>query len=154
MPTNYVDAEDTILGMLKTAWDASAPALFTPPYTPALVYESQEADLKPHPRDGSKAWARAVVRTADGRSAAIGKAPTGLARFRRFGIAWVQIFVPAKFASGWTQASQLASIAQQAYEGKAGHVTFTRVQLVDLPQDGNWVRKDVKAFYSWDELHT
>jgi hypothetical protein len=153
MPTNYVDAEDTILGTLKTAWDANAPAIFDPTYTPALVYESTEADLKPHPRDGTKAWARAVVRNDDAKKASLGRSPAGLARYRRIGIAWVQVFSPGqvrqRLDSGRTACEHRPTGVRRESRTRGVYTG----PVVDLPLDGNWVRKDVKAFFYWDEIH-
>lgn len=152
--TTFVQAEDAILRTLKDAWDANAQAL-TPSaaYLPVIVYEALEADLKPHPRDGDKAWARAVVRNNDAGLATLANA-NGVRRRRRYGLVWIQVFVQAS-ATGWTLASQLAEVALKAYEGKRaanGSAVFIRCSITDQPQDGNWVRKDVKAMFYWDDV--
>lgn len=153
--TDFVDAEDAILATLKLAWDADAQALTpAPTYLPHLVFEQLEPDLKPHPRDGNEAWARAVVRHTDAGLATLSNAG-GVRRKRRLGLVWVQVYAPAKSKMNYTLVQRLAQVALKAYEGKRaanGSVVFTRVAIVDQPQDGNWYRRDVKAVFYWDEV--
>lgn len=151
----YVDAEDAIIEALKTKWAADAPAFNGGIVAPSLVFEFLEPDLKVHPRDSGKAWARVAVRHADANKASL-RNSEGLARYRRVGFVWVQIFVPATGGKAWTVAAQLAGVAQKAYEGKrtaGGLVVFTKAQILDVARDGAWVRKDVRANFYWDEIH-
>lgn len=153
MALSYNEAVDTILSTLKTKWDSDTPAL-NGGQAPHLVYQFIESDLKPHPRDSGKAWARVTVRHNEGGKASLSNSD-GQARYRRIGLAWVQVFVPAKSGSSWTLASSLAGVAAAAYEGKrgiAGPVVFTKVTLEDKPKEGAWVRVDVKARFYWDEI--
>lgn len=154
MAFDYVQAVDAILGTIKVAWDAGTPALTGGP-VPQLVFESLENDLKPHPRDGTLPWARAVVRHADASKITLNN-DVGTARYRRIGVAWVQVFVPATSAKEWTLGQQLAMVAQNAYEGKrAGEgksVVFTKVSIQDRPKDGAFYVFDVKANFYWDQI--
>lgn len=145
--TAYTDHIDSILGRFKSKMDAEAPTI-------QVVYESSEPSLKPHPRDSGRAWARIVVRHNDATKNSLPNAD-GMIHFRRYGFVWVQIFVPADFASAWGTASDLAEIAQQAYERVADtSVTFLKAAVIDKPNEGRWVRKDMKAFFYWDEVRT
>lgn len=153
MAYSFNEAVDTILSTLKTKWDSDTPAL-NGGLVPHLVYEFLEADLKPHPRDSGKPWARVTVRHNDGGKASLSNA-AGVARYRRIGLVWIQVFVPAKFGSSWTLAESLAGVASAAYEGKrgiSGPVVFSKVTVEDKPKEGAWVRKDIKARFYWDEI--
>jgi hypothetical protein len=150
---SYNAAEDAILAALKVKWDADTPALNSAvPVT--LVYELTEPDLKPHPRDSNKPWARVIVRHADaGKTSLTSSDKT--ARYRRVGIVWVQVFAPGSYGSAFTLARQLAQVAQAAYEGKRspdGSVVFTKAAITDSQKDGAFVRRDMKASFYWDEV--
>lgn len=150
--TAQSDAEDAILGTLKAAWDANTPAITTT--APQLVYEFLEPDLKPHPADSTQPWARVVIRHTDAGKMTLANSD-GVARYRRIGLVWVQIYMPAGFGSAWTTAGSLAVVARNAYEGKralGGRVVFGKVPIIDVAKDGAWVRKDVKASFYWDEV--
>lgn len=153
MSTTYNQAIDAVLGQLKVAWDANTTAIAG--YVPHLVYEFLEADLQPHPKDSGKIWARVTVRHNDSNKASLANSDK-VARYRRVGWAHVELYVPATFGSDWTLAQTLAEVAQQAYEGKrttsGASVVFTHVQLIDHPRDAAWVRKDVKAYFYWDQV--
>lgn len=154
MAVDHTAACDAILATLKTPWDAGTVAVAG--YVPHLVYEDLEPDLKPHPRDGTLAWARVVIRHADAGQATLTNADR-TARFRRFGLVWVQIFVPAiQGGAGAGMALALAKLAQKAYEGKrasGGAVVFTKAAIFERPHDGAWRRCDVKSDFYWDEIH-
>ncbi len=153
--TDIISAIDSILGTLKVAWDANA-ATFNAGTEPVLVFEATEPDLKPHPRDTAKAWARAVVRHMD--SSKVTLVGASGARYRRTGIVWVQVFVPATDAAQWTVAQELAAVAQMAYEGNRagpslpGSVVFTKATILDRPKDGAYFRCDCKVSFTWDEI--
>lgn len=141
-----------MLETLKVAWDANTPSITTT--APQLVYEFLEPDLKPHPSDSDKPWARVIVRHADSAKTSLANSD-GVSRYRRVGLVWVQVFVPASFGSAWTKCESLAVVARDAYEGKRalnGRVVFTKAPIIDVAKDGPWVRKDVKAFFYWDEV--
>lgn len=154
--TDHISATDAILGTLKVYWDANAAAA-NGGVEPILIFEANESDLKPHPRDGTVAWARAVIRHSTSHKVTLSSAP-GAGRFRRYGLVWVQIFVPAVSASVYTVAQSLAIVAQKAYEGKRsgptlpGDVLFLDASIMDRPLDGAWARNDCKVDFYWDEV--
>lgn len=153
MALNYATAIDAILGTFKVAWDANTPAL-TGALAPVIVYESSEPDLKPHPKDSTLPWARAVVRHADTSKVTLAS-DTGTARYRRPGLAWVQIFVPANSAKDWFLAQSLAMAAQAAFEGKRSPgdgVLFTAASIHEVPREAAWFRFDVKVGFYWDQV--
>lgn len=157
MTLTFDTADSAIFGQLKTAWDANTPALMVSPtapagYIPATVYEATESDLKPHPRDGSLAWARAVMRHADAEKVTLVGASG--ARYRRHGCIWVQVFTPAVDATALLLGKRLAMVAQTAFEGKrtAGDgVLFTKATIKESPKDGPWFLHNVVAYFYWDE---
>lgn len=147
MAFGYDDACDTILSIAKVAWDAEAPDL-NGSVLPVLVYENIEKDLKPHPRDTSKPWARVVIRHAGGAAAALGQH-----RFRRTGTVWGQIFVPFDDGLSPAKASALARILQKAYEVTGGSaVSFKDVTVAERGPDGTFYRVDCTAKFWWDEI--
>lgn len=155
MAIDYVGAEDAILGTLKTQWDSDTPALMPPGQPePQLVYEAEEQDLKPHPRDGTVAWARVVVRHSDASKVTLNSSFSN-ARYRRVGIVWIQVFAPANDATGRTLGQRLAMVAQKAYEGKRaanGEVVFTKAAISERLKDGPWFLFDVKVSFYWDQI--
>jgi hypothetical protein len=152
MATDFESACDAILSTLKVQWDADTTAVAGA--VPALVYEAQEPDLKPHPRDSALPWARVVLRHTGARKATLNN-DEGTARYRRTGFVWLQVFAPADSEQGWTLAQRLAMIGQKAYEGKraaGGEVVFTTSAILDRPKSGNWFQFDVKTEFYWDEI--
>lgn len=149
--SDYNTSEDEILSALKTKWDADTPAL-NGGSVPHLVYEMLESDLKPHPRGSGLPWARASIRHDDAQTASM--RGTQGQRFRRLGIAWVQVYAPAKSGAAWTLGKNLAQVAQRAFQGhRGGKVAFTRIAIVEIGREGAWVRNDVKAWFQWDEIY-
>lgn len=147
-------AVDAILTTFKVAWDANTPAL-NGGAAPAVVYEATEEDLKPHPRVGTAPWARAVIRHGDARKVTLNSNGDRLARYRREGILWVQIFTPVGSPPNWLLCQKLAMVVQTALEGNraAGdQVVFTKSAIQDRDRDSNWFLYDVKTGFYWDEL--
>lgn len=153
MALDIVSATDAILSQLKVYWDANTPA-YNSGQPVLLVFDTMEMDLKPHPETTNNPWARAVVRHAGARKATLANS-AGQGRYRRLGLAWVQIYVPAVDGSAYTTAQRLAQVAQKAYEGKrtaGGEVVFTECTILDRSPEGQWFRYDVKASFYWDEI--
>lgn len=154
MALDYEAACDAILTRFREAMNTGSPALNgTVPL--ALVFEPTEADLITHPKDSGIAWARAVVRHADSQKVTL-KTNTNGARFRRTGLLWAQIFVPAHSAKDWTKAQRLAMVAQAGFEGKrtpGDGVLFLTSSIIEVPRDGAYFRFDLKVTFTWDEIH-
>jgi hypothetical protein len=151
MATTLVDATDAILSQFRTVWNAGAGALVGGS-APEIVYEALEPDLKVHPRDSSNPWVRIVIRHNDAPKVSLTNAE-GVAKYRRVGIVWMQVFCPAAGGQNWTLGQRLAMLAQTAFEGKrAGSVVFTKVAINDRPRDGAWLTFDVKGNFYWEEV--
>lgn len=151
MATNLIGATDSILGAIKTAWDANAAAANNGALPP-LLFEATEPDLRNHPSQSGQTWARAVVRHGTGQPGPIMGA-LGKQRHWRGGIVWVQLFVAYKGSEAFTTAQALASVARKAYEGKrAGSVVFNPVVVREQGTEGPWLRVDVLANFIWDEI--
>ena len=163
MALTFLTAEDAILSTINTAWQANAGA-FNGGTPPVLLFESTERSLKPpHPRDTTKPWARAVIRHGESKKVTLNN-DVGTGRYRRFGIVWVQVFVPFADGSAWTIAQQLAEVARAAFEGKAvappgaatadgvRGVVYTAATVQDKGEDGVFVRYDMKANFYWDAI--
>lgn len=152
---DYITAEDAALGQLRTIWNAETPAI-TGGAVPTLVFEATETDLNPHPRASGLPWARVVVRHNDGASKKVTLASDqGTARYRRWGMVWVQVYVPGTGAVDRTLAQSLAMLVQKAYEGKraaAASMVFLGVAVTERPKDGQWFTWDVKAGFYWDQI--
>lgn len=148
MATDYDDAIDATLTVLKALWDTESAAIVGAADPVLLVYEEAERDLKPHPADSTQPWARVVVRHATGRAAALGRH-----RFRRTGTVYVQAFVPNDNGLAKGKATGLARIAQKAYEMTRGTaVSFKNATVTEKGPDGNFYRADCTAEFWWDEL--
>jgi hypothetical protein len=140
--STYNENMDSILRTFKSQWDATGIP---------VVYELTESDLKPHPRDTGSAWVRVVVRHNDAVQKSL-PGPKGKTKYWRYGLVWIQLFVPAVSGASWTAAQDLAEVAQKAYEGKFDpNITYLKAAIEDKPRDNGWVRKDIKVFFHWDE---
>lgn len=151
MSLTFDTADSAIFGQLKAAWDANTPAL-TGGAIPVTVYEASEQDLKPHPRDTTVPWARAVIRTADAEKVTLVSSAGG--KYRRTGCVWVQVFTPATDATFYLLGKRLAMVAQSAFEGKrtAGDgVLFTKSTIKESPKDGQWFLFNVVTYFTWEE---
>lgn len=153
MALDYETATDAVLARLKEVMDAGSPDLNDAvPLT--LVFEPTEPDMAPHPKDSDAAWARAVVRHADAHKATLASA-SGSSRYRRQGMLWVQIFVPAHSAKDWTKSQRLAMIVQAGFEGTrtpGDGVLFVTSSIIEVPRDGAYFRFDVKVTFYWDQI--
>lgn len=154
MAVDIEGATDELLGALKTAWDANARSTAVDGvtvFTPLLVYEPDEADLKPHPSDSDRAWARVVIRHGSTLKRAIGM--SGPSRYGRTGILFFQAFSPNRSGAAWAEARALATIAQRAYEGKPSpNVQFLRASVFERGAEASWYRADMQMNFRWDEI--
>lgn len=154
MALDYETATDAILTMFRVTMNAGSPALNGAVALP-LVFEQTEPDLTQHPKDSGVAWARAVVRHADAQKVTLRSNSNG-ARYRRVGLLWVQIFVPAHSPKDWTKAQRLAMVAQAGFEGArtpgGDGVVFQSASIIEVPRDGASFRFDLKVAFTWDEL--
>lgn len=131
-------AEDAICQAFSDAW-----ADLTPVEWPNVATEG------PALRDGNAAWCSLAIRHDGSDQRTLGE--EGGRVFTRTGGLTVQIFVPAG-QRGLQPASSLATVAQNAFEGKTvGGVRFYRVGAHTVGSDGVWYQVNVRADFEFDE---
>ena len=132
----YEEARNAIQGYLDATWSA----------TPAgsIAYDN----LPFTPPSGAP-WLRLALRHAEGRQASFGGATK---RYRRSGLAVLQIFVPE--GEGPTEAMQLGDAAVSLFDGLvlAGSLRFGAVALREIGVEDGWFQINVAADYSFDEV--
>ncbi|HEY6019460.1 MAG TPA: hypothetical protein VIY48_06050, partial [Candidatus Paceibacterota bacterium] len=104
------------------------------------------------PPDMSKPYARATVLHATGKQATL--AGPGGARWERRGVCIVQCFGPLKNGRGLTVAEGLATVAKNAYEGKASPegIWFRNCRINEVGSaDGLYQVNAIAEFY-YDEV--
>ena len=139
---SLTQAQDEILGLFRTAWEAGPPSQGVP-----VLYPDVAQDV---PNAGT--WARVTLLLTGGGQATLSGA-TGTRVFRYTGTVVMQVFTPT--GEGQVLSQQLAHIAKNAYEGKAstpGGVWFRDARYGANGQDGNWFRQDVLVDYVYDEV--
>lgn len=150
MATTMTAAVDTLLGLIKTAWDANA-GTAVGGSTPALVFEATEKDMIPHPSTLTAPWGRVAIRHGGSKQTSMG--PVGRRRFERTGTLWVQCYIPWKEGADLSTAEALALVARNGYEGvSTDNVTLRAVALQERGRDGNFYRWDVLAQFTWYEI--
>lgn len=153
MADSYQTAINAILSTFTVAWNANTPAV-TLGAAPVIVYEDIERDLKPHPSDSTVPWTRIIVRHSDSNKVTLASA-TGMARYRRVGIAWVQVYVPFVDGTSAPICRALASVARLAFEGKralSGELVYDKTAVIDRAAENAFLRRDVKVEFHWDEI--
>jgi hypothetical protein len=139
--TNIAAARDGILGVFRTALNASAYA------TVPVFYDDQAKDL---PSSGS--WLRVDVQHVTGRQVNIGGA-IGNRRYRYTGIVTVQIFT--EYGKGQVDSDGIAQLMKTTFRGKntgADSITFRNVRVVEAGQSGNWLQVNVLSDFDYDEV--
>lgn len=129
----YAEAEDSILGMLKTAWQTAYP-------TAPLLYRGVTVDT---PTTGL--WAKASVLWGQG-----GQGSLSGRLWDRTGIVLLQLFNDADGSRALTTAAQ---VLVDAMEGRAiGSIWFTDVTPKIRQPDGAWSRMDVTASFEFQQI--
>lgn len=144
----YDEARDEMFAMLKIAWDAGAGAIVSGA-VPSILWQGQEYG----PPALTAAYARATVHHNTGRQTSL-TGEGGQRRFTRYGIVFIQIFVPVSFKNPLTIASKLGKVALDAYEGRSspGGIWFRNARLNEIgPADG-WEQVNVVAEFQYDEV--
>jgi hypothetical protein len=132
----YEEARNAIQGHLDANWSA------TPAGT--IAY-----DNLPFVPPSAAPWLRLSVRNAEGRQASFGGATR---RYRRRGLALLQIFVPE--GEGPSEAMQLGDQAVALFEGVvlSGNLRFGPVSLREIGVEDGWFQVNLAADYSFDEV--
>lgn len=136
--------------MLASYWNARAGGVVgTPEAAPELLWEGVE---KSGPPAQSDAFARVTILHASGRQRSLAS-DTGTRRFERDGIVTVQCFAP-RGRRGPTLAEALASVAKDAFEGKAspGGVWFRNATIKEVGPDKGWFQVNAVVQFQYDEV--
>lgn len=138
MTATFAVANDEILTLFKTAWDAIGHD---------AIYENVAGD----PPTTAAPWARVTVRHFPGGQASLSD-DAGAKRWTRNGLITVQIFVPT--GEGKAEAYALAKVVADAYEGKRtpSNVWFRNVRPNEIGPDGAWFQLNVLAEFTYDEV--
>jgi hypothetical protein len=146
MPISTIaEARNEIIDHFKTVWDTATPPV------PVLLYSDKHKDL-PDNAD----YARITVNHNIFEQATIGGRVStggGGARFRRFGIVTVQVFVLS--GDGLTAEDTLVDLALSAFEGEdtgSDRVEFRNARINEIGQDGPWHQTNVVAEFNYDRV--
>lgn len=135
------EAVDAILTLIKSTWDSNSGGA-------PLYYDNMDAERPAVPA----LFGRASVRHTFGERASLGSAGSMSKVNRRFGDAYVQIFVPQ--GSGQHQARAIADAMAFALED-ADHTIGLRLrdtQINELGADGTYWQINVVTGFSYDRI--
>ncbi len=139
--TNQIEAQDAVLSLVKTTWDANANGA-------ELFYDNKGADRP----DVPAIFGRTVVRHTFSERASIGSAGNGSKVNRRFADVYVQIFCPQ--GSSTDTIRTLAESMANALED-ADHTIGVRIrdtQINELGSDGVYWQLNVVTSFSYDRV--
>ena len=138
MSLTFAQANDQILTVFKTAWDATTYQAF---------YES----VRDQREDGTDPWAEVYLRHTAGRQATLSSA-SGSRMFRREGTLSVRIHTVQ--GNGLQTAYGLAKVVSDAFEGSSttGGVWFRDVRINEVGRDGEFHITDVLIDFEYDEI--
>lgn len=115
----------------------------------AVLIEDQEGV----PPVANDPWVRISVQHNDGEQAALG-GEAGNQFFRRFGVVFVQVFVPR--GKGTNDLDDYSYTALKVFEGQAVLGAFFRnCRITSLPpdRDSKWAQANVVAEFQYDDIH-
>jgi len=138
--TTQNEAADAVLTLIQTTWDGATSA--------PLYYDKKGADRP----DVPAVFGRAVVRHTFGERASLGSAGSGSKVNRRYGDAYVQIFIPQ--GKGTTAIRDLAETMANALED-ADHTLGVRIrdtQINELGSDGVYWQINVVTSFTYDRI--
>lgn len=134
--TSITAARDDILGVFKTAWDASA-------YSTTAVYYQ---DRKKDPTDDN--WVGVTIQHNDNDPVSIGPVPH---RFRQFGLLTFQLFT--ELGDGQTAADGMTDVLVNAYCGRntgADKISFRNATPTEIGRSGKWFQTNVVIEFDYD----
>lgn len=138
MASTFSELRDAIQGLVLPAWNTAT-------NNAVLNYDNIDG-----PRSQATVWGRLTIRSTGGTRASLGNN----ARFRRFGIAYIQIFVPRD--TGMETADAIAEAMVDVFEnaGEVGNVWFRDVAMreIGLDKDSAFHQMNVEAPYTFDRL--
>lgn len=138
MSLTFAQANDEMLTLFKTAWDATGHDAFY-----ESVRQQRETDLTP--------WASVFVRHTSGGQASL-SGSSGTRLFRREGVITVRIY--SSQGSGLSEAYGLAKVVADAYEGVStpGGAWFRDVRINENGRDGQFIVVSVLIDFQYDEI--
>jgi hypothetical protein len=145
MGTTYTGVRDDCAAVFTTAHEASSEAIVG--YEPAIKYAWLDRD-KRGSEGSDKAFVRLTITHNGGQHGAIGRK-----LFDRYGIVWVQVYMPFTDGLAADKAIRLGAVYQAAYESaNTPEVTFKNIGVRDLGNsEGKWWRVDVVMDFEWNE---
>lgn len=149
MPTNYVDAKDSIYSLFESEWkDGRVKSIVG--YDTAILWRNIELESKP-PSD--EFWVRLSTQTVDDDQSSLADF-NGRRRFTNIGLIFVQIFAPKSNPQANEFAEKLAVIARDIFRGKTedGCVWLRHSRIKELPEERDTFRFNVIADYEYDEI--
>ena len=150
MSITHSQARDGLFERFNTDWTALAGAQNNG-VVPHVDWQGDDDGSK---RDTSQPWARISIFHALSFQQTSG--PVGGRIFQRTGSIIVNVFAPLSSGEGLTQAEALATIAQNAFEGKTagpgGCIWFRNVSINEIGPDGAWFQFNITADFLYDEL--
>jgi hypothetical protein len=145
MSATIAEARDEILTHFSDAWLANSLTQDIPvEYDDRVGYESHDA---------ATTWLRVSVKhnpALFGQSSLTGE--VGTRRFSRFGIAFIQIFVPVN--DGLDQTDKIIQMLLDTFEGARtpNGIRFRNVGATEQGVSGAWQQSNVTANFSYDQI--
>jgi hypothetical protein len=145
------EARDEIFTMLKLDWELYAPPFNLPHQSIAPEIYWQGVEYTNTPPAGIP-YAKALLIHTSGRQVALG--PVGSRLYEYQGILYVQCFGPSGSGKSLTIAEGLATIAKDAFEGKASPngIWFRNCHVVEIGPENGWFQMNAEAGFSYSEV--
>ena len=140
MSLTYSEAQDEILALFKTAWDAGGGGV-------TVIWADN--DVEP-PEDDP--WVHIRLEHVPGMQGSL-TGGLGTTRWSRLGL--VSVDIRTLSGRGLLQNTQLGMVAADAFEGKTtpGGVWFRNVRYSEAPgRDGKWQQGNVVAEFTYDQI--
>lgn len=147
LPASMDAANDEILGLFRTYWNANSPAL-NGGQAPLVQWPGPVSE----PADNTAPFARIRLRYGTSIQRTFG--PAGTRRFERPGFVTVQTFGPLSKGDGLILSQNLGIIARDAYEGRgtSSGIWFRNARLTDSGEDGSWHIHTMITEFTYEEL--
>lgn len=145
MPLNLAEARDSMLGHIKTDWDANTTAVAG--YIPDVIYDNLEPTEE---RNNALYYARVTIQHFDGEQKTLAK--EGNRRFEHIGQVFFQLYAPS--GEGRAGVDGLAQVAKTSFQKGCtlAGVRFTRVRIEEIGADGPFFQVDVVADFEYHEV--
>lgn len=150
MATTLELAENEIYARLLEDWTSGAQTIAGTAGVPELLYEILESSGRPE-TDRQDPFARITVQHTTGRQISL-NGPGG-SKFEHEGFLTVQVFAQHQNGKGATICQRLATLVQNAFEGKrTSEVWFRNVRFNNPGREGPWYQINVISEFRWESL--